>query len=77
MGLEYMHAKNILHRDLKTKNILLNRKRTIVKLSDFGISKELASRSLASTVVGTPNYLSPEICEGFSFFLYICQPLVL
>ncbi|VDD86563.1 unnamed protein product [Enterobius vermicularis] len=67
VGLEYMHAKNILHRDLKTKNILLNRKRTIVKLSDFGISKELASRSLASTVVGTPNYLSPEICEGRSY----------
>uniref|UniRef100_A0A0N5ARF8 non-specific serine/threonine protein kinase n=1 Tax=Syphacia muris TaxID=451379 RepID=A0A0N5ARF8_9BILA len=64
VGLEYMHSKNILHRDLKTKNILLNKKRTIVKLSDFGISKELASRSLASTVIGTPNYLSPEICEG-------------
>ncbi|VDK58515.1 unnamed protein product [Anisakis simplex] len=64
IGLEYMHSKQILHRDLKTQNILLNKKRTIVKLSDFGISKELSTRSLASTVVGTPNYLSPEICEG-------------
>uniref|UniRef100_A0A915ABQ3 non-specific serine/threonine protein kinase n=1 Tax=Parascaris univalens TaxID=6257 RepID=A0A915ABQ3_PARUN len=67
VGLEYMHSKQILHRDLKTQNILLNKKRTIVKLSDFGISKELSTRSLASTVVGTPNYLSPEICEGRAY----------
>uniref|UniRef100_A0A914R1S1 non-specific serine/threonine protein kinase n=1 Tax=Parascaris equorum TaxID=6256 RepID=A0A914R1S1_PAREQ len=70
IGLEYMHSKQILHRDLKTQNILLNKKRTIVKLSDFGISKELSTRSLASTVVGTPNYLSPEICEGFVFVIH-------
>lgn len=67
IGLEYMHSKQILHRDLKTQNILLNRKRTIVKLSDFGISKELSTRSLASTLIGTPNYLSPEICEGRAY----------
>lgn len=36
-----------------------------LQLSDFGISKELSTRSnLAHTVIGTPNYLSPEICEG-------------
>lgn len=64
VGLEYMHSKQILHRDLKTQNILLNKARTMVKLSDFGISKELGTRSLASTLIGTPNYLSPEICEG-------------
>ncbi|MFH4983929.1 hypothetical protein AB6A40_010638 [Gnathostoma spinigerum] len=67
IGLEYMHSKQILHRDLKTQNILLNKKRTIVKLSDFGISKELSTRSVASTVIGTPNYLSPEICEGRAY----------
>ncbi|KAK6023963.1 hypothetical protein OSTOST_10236, partial [Ostertagia ostertagi] len=42
-------------------------KKTLVKLSDFGISKELTTRSLASTVIGTPNYLSPEICEGRAY----------
>ncbi|VDN00834.1 unnamed protein product [Thelazia callipaeda] len=70
IGLEYMHSKQILHRDLKTQNILLNKKRTIVKLSDFGISKELSTRSLASTIIGTPNYLSPEICEGILIFVF-------
>ena len=70
IALDYIHSKKILHRDLKTQNILLNRKRTIVKLGDFGISKQmLTTGRMLSTMIGTPNYLSPEICEG-SFFVF-------
>ncbi len=32
--------------------------------ADFGIARELSTRDVASTMIGTPNYLSPEICEG-------------
>lgn len=64
IALDHMHSKHIVHRDLKPQNILMNRKRTILKLSDFGISKELGTKSAASTVIGTPNYLSPEVCES-------------
>ena len=39
LGLEYIHSKNILHRDLKTQNILLCHNQKIAKIGDFGISK--------------------------------------
>jgi len=65
LSLQHLHSRQVLHRDLKTQNILLNRTRTVCKLSDFGISKILSNtKSKATTVLGTPSYMSPEICEG-------------
>ncbi|XP_075760629.1 LOW QUALITY PROTEIN: serine/threonine-protein kinase Nek8 [Pelodiscus sinensis] len=64
LALHHVHTKQILHRDLKTQNILLDKHRMIVKIGDFGISKILSSKSKAYTVVGTPCYISPELCEG-------------
>lgn len=61
-ALKYIHGNNILHRDLKTANIFLT-KEGVVKLGDFGISKQLEG-SKANTVLGTPYYISPEMCEG-------------
>lgn len=76
LAMHYIHSLKILHRDLKTQNVFLNRKRTIVKVGDFGISKELNSKDVASTVIGTANYLSPEICEGGNYwcldYMQIC-----
>ena len=52
----------MLHRDLKTQNIFLTGNNT-VKLGDFGISKVLENtNNVAMTVVGTPYYMSPEVC---------------
>ncbi|XP_063909178.1 serine/threonine-protein kinase Nek8 isoform X2 [Zophobas morio] len=65
-ALAYMHANKILHRDLKSANIFLNMNGN-VKVGDFGISKVLNTRSQAQTVVGTPYYLSPEMCEGYDY----------
>ena len=65
-ALRFVHSCNVLHRDLKTANILRTgpEDRTL-KLGDFGISKVLASqRDMASTIVGTPHYLSPEQVQG-------------
>jgi serine/threonine protein kinase len=62
-ALKFVHGKNILHRDLKTQNVFLDRNWT-VKLGDFGIAKVLTSTTAkANTMVGTPYYLSPELCE--------------
>lgn len=62
-GLQYIHKKNILHRDLKTQNIFLT-SQSLIKIGDFGISKSLShTLDLATTAIGTPHYLSPEICK--------------
>ncbi|XP_044732727.1 serine/threonine-protein kinase Nek8 [Chrysoperla carnea] len=59
----HIHANNILHRDLKTANIFLNIDGS-VKVGDFGLSKLLTTRIWTDTVLGTPFYLSPEMCAG-------------
>jgi len=62
--MKHIHDKKILHRDLKSQNVFLN-KNSIIKLGDFGISKCLENTlEKVQTVVGTPYYLSPEIVEN-------------
>ena len=64
LGLKHVHDRKVLHRDLKTQNVFLTADGRC-KLGDFGVSKVLAgTHQLASTAVGTPYYLSPEICEN-------------
>ncbi|KAL1965182.1 hypothetical protein VTN77DRAFT_5936 [Rasamsonia byssochlamydoides] len=59
----------ILHRDLKPENIFLGSDNT-VKLGDFGLSKLMQSHDFASTYVGTPFYMSPEICAAEKYTLH-------
>ncbi|KAL2401186.1 G2-specific protein kinase nimA [Exophiala dermatitidis] len=62
-------GKMILHRDLKPENIFLGEDQS-VKLGDFGLSKLMQSHDFASTYVGTPFYMSPEICAAEKYTLY-------
>ncbi|XP_026577627.1 serine/threonine-protein kinase Nek11 [Pseudonaja textilis] len=62
LGVNYLHERRILHRDLKAKNIFL--KNNLVKIGDFGVSRLLmGSCDLATTFIGTPFYMSPEALQ--------------
>ena len=61
--MKYVHDRKILHRDLKTQNIFLTASGDI-KIGDFGIARVLQDTyDCAKTAIGTPYYLSPEICQ--------------
>ena len=67
LGLHYLHNHKILHRDIKTKNIFLNEDFS-VKIGDLGIAKILENTtSYAHTFIGTPYYLSPELCKDLPY----------
>lgn len=61
LGIQYLHARRVLHRDLKSTNMFLGKDGSL-KIGDLGVAKELKTNH-ASTIVGTPYYLSPELCE--------------
>ena len=66
IGLSDIHRMKILHRDLKTLNIFL-KKDLDIKIGDLGVAKVLSKNSFAKTVIGTPYYLSPEICQEIPY----------
>ncbi|XP_011615278.2 serine/threonine-protein kinase Nek9 isoform X1 [Takifugu rubripes] len=66
-AVSHIHKAGILHRDIKTLNIFLT-KTDLIKLGDYGLAKKLDSEfSMAETCVGTPYYMSPELCQGAKY----------
>ncbi|CAF3709089.1 unnamed protein product [Rotaria socialis] len=64
IGVKYLHDRSITHRDLKPENILLassDTNETLIKITDFGLSKLINEISLMKTFCGTPNYIAPEV----------------
>lgn len=62
LALKYIHDRHILHRDLKPSNFFLSKSGSM-KMGDFGIAKVLSCTiACARTQIGTPYYLSPEVC---------------
>ncbi len=63
-AMAYAHAKNVVHRDIKPENIMILSTGDI-KVTDFGVARRMdASLTRTGTVLGTPNYMSPEQLAG-------------
>jgi serine/threonine-protein kinase len=64
-GLAEAHELGIIHRDLKPQNIMIDKK-NLAKITDFGIARSVESPGVTQTgtMIGTPDYISPEQAEG-------------
>ncbi|KAM4017344.1 serine/threonine-protein kinase Nek11-like isoform 1-T1 [Anomaloglossus baeobatrachus] len=65
LGVNYLHERLVMHRDLKTKNIFL--KDGILKIGDFGVSRILVPSDMATTITGTASYMSPELFSNTGY----------
>ena len=62
LSLQFLHKQEIVYRDLKPENLLIDREGHI-KITDFGFAKQLEN-DRTYTLCGTPEYLAPEIIKG-------------
>ncbi|XP_065920782.1 serine/threonine-protein kinase Chk2-like [Dysidea avara] len=89
LAVKYLHDRGITHRDLKPENVLLSSdsaNETLIKVTDFGLSRVVGEHSLMKTLCGTPSYLAPEVltsankegygkavdCWSLGVILFIC-----
>ena len=67
IALQYLHANNIIHRDIKSANIFIDQNNNI-KVGDFGTIKIMQNYMMyAQTQIGTPYYMSPEIFKNVRY----------
>lgn len=73
LAIEYLHKLNIVYRDIKPENIMIDEK-GYLKLIDMGTAKILKSKNGINktfTLLGTPHYMAPEILKGKGYGLQV------
>ena len=66
LALHHCHSSGVTHRDIKLENIMITDD-NIVKLIDFGLSKNATAEELMKSMTGTPYYMAPEVFESESY----------
>ncbi len=78
-GLEYLHAHDVIHRDIKGANVLVDSE-GVCKLADFGGSKRIYNSGEGEqlfSLIGSPNWMAPEVIKQTGHGRYLCCPLTL
>jgi serine/threonine protein kinase len=65
-AIEHLHGLELIHRDIKTQNIVLGRNLTVI-LCDFGFARHASQRQQAMTICGTDEFMAPEIIFGMEY----------
>jgi len=68
-GMQYLHSRHILHRDLKSLNVLFDNEGR-AKICDFGFSRHMADNDMMTQNVGTPHWMAPELLISTGNYSY-------
>jgi len=62
-GISYIHKQNIIHRDIKLENIIIDTSNKLIKIIDYGFGCITSKSKLLNFFCGTPSYMPPEIVQ--------------